>query len=197
MKQFLIAILLTLPALLFSQNEYEPSENHPFGQANPTAPEQIHDFDPMIGICDCISKRRLSQDEWAPDEKMTWAFKFIMNGMAVQDETLKADGVHSGSIRQFNADSSRWYVHYYTSATATPTLSAWEGNKTGDKIILYRKQAAPNGMDGYYRITFYDVTSEGFKWIGEWVNLAETFSYPTWEIDCVKRRGDAAKAKGE
>lgn len=30
-----------------------------------------------------------------------------MNGMAVQDETLKIDKAHSGSIRQFNTDSSK------------------------------------------------------------------------------------------
>ncbi len=78
-----------------------------------------------------------------------------MNGMAVQDETWKVDGTHSGSIRQYNADSSRWYVHYYSASSAVNTLPAWEGNKNENgKIILYRKQRAPNGMDGYYLSTY-------------------------------------------
>ena len=65
--------------------------------------------------------------------------------MAVQDETLKSDGKHSGSIRQYLP-----------------------------------------GMEGLFRLTFYDITNNGFKWIGEWVNKDETIEYPTWKIDCKK-----------
>lgn len=43
-------------------------------------------------------------------------------------------------------------------------------------------------MDGFYKITFYDISEEGFKWLGEWVNTTETFSFPTWKIDCKKRK---------
>ncbi|HCT53346.1 MAG TPA: hypothetical protein DF712_12910, partial [Balneola sp.] len=78
----------------------------------------------------------------------------------------------SGSIRQFNADSSKWYVHYYASASASPALPVWEGSKVEEnKIVLYRRQAAPNGTDGYYRLTFYEITDESFNWVGEWVDL--------------------------
>ena len=68
-------------------------------------------------------------------------------------------------------------------------LSAWSGNKTTDgKIILYRPQKAPNDMEGFYKINFYDISEDGFKWLGEWVNPTETISYPTWKIDCKKRK---------
>ena len=112
-----------------------------------------------------------------------------MNGMAVQDETLKSDGRHSGSIRQFIADSSRWYVHYYSAAGPTTVLSAWEGNKKDEKtIVLYRERKAPNGMDGYYRLTFYDISKTGYKWVGEWVDKTEKIIFPTWKIECVKAK---------
>ena len=103
-----------------------------------------------------------------------------MNGMAIQDETLKSDGKHSGSIRQFNADSSKWYVHYYSSNFPT--------NKIDDKIVLYKDQTAPNGMEGFYRLTFYDMNDNGYKWIGEWVDKAEKIIYPTWKIKCVRQK---------
>lgn len=167
--------------------EYEPSADHPFGKINPEAPKQLSDFGPMIGLCDCLSERRNKDGTWAEPIKMTWKFKYIMNGMAVQDETHKADGVHSGSIRQFNLDSLQWYVHYYSSNSPTPKLSSWAGDKKEDKIVLSMPQKAPNGMDGFSRLTFYDISDNGFKWIGEWIDTTGQVTYPFWKIDCTKR----------
>ncbi len=169
----------------------EPSEKNPFGQPHPNAPEQIKDFSELIGTCTCKSITRLDKDTWADSVDMTWTFKYIMDGMAVQDETLKSDGKHSGSIRQFIADSSKWYVHYYSSATPTTTLSTWEGNKNEDgNIVLYRDQKAPNGMEGWYRLTFSDMSDKGFHWVGEWTTKDETFAYPTWRIFCKRKSGN-------
>ena len=167
---------------------YEVSEANPFGLLNPQAPEQVADFDPLIGRCECKSVNRIDQNTWADTVNMYWTFKYIMNGMAVQDETLKEDGSYAGSIRQFIADSSHWYVHYYSSTGPTAILPAWEGNKIDDKIILFKDQTAPNGMEGFYKITFSDMTDEGFNWLGEWVDKAQTFSYPTWYIFCRKMK---------
>jgi len=179
----------------FAQYEYEATMEHPFGLPNPDAPEQLLDFAPLIGECDCTSVSRKADQSWAEPIDMIWRFKYIMNGMAVQDETLKADGKHSGSIRQFIADSTRWYVHYYNSATPSASLPVWEGNKSeAASIVLYREQKAPNGMDGSYRLTFHDISDAGFKWAGEWVSTDESFVYPTWTIEC-KRRNTAQAAK--
>ncbi|WP_109299874.1 hypothetical protein [Aquimarina sp. AU474] len=188
MKQLVTSLFLLAQIIAVAQYSYEPSQEHPFGLPNPNAPKEIQDFAPLIGICDCLSITRNKDQTWAAPNKMSWKFKYIMNGMAVQDETLKEDGKHSGSIRQFIADSSKWYVHYYSSSAPTTVLSAWEGNKKEGKIILYRKQKAPNGMDGFYKINFYDIKENGFKWLGEWVNTNESISFPTWKIECTKRK---------
>ncbi|MEZ4795833.1 MAG: hypothetical protein R2785_01575 [Flavobacteriaceae bacterium] len=174
--------------ILSAQYSYEPSEEFPYGRPNPDAPKQIKDFDPMIGECNCKSTAKNQDETWADSVDMIWRWKYIMNGMAVQDETLKEDGTHSGSIRQFNVDSSRWYVHYYTTKTASTILSAWEGNKKENgNIVLYREQAAPNGMNGFYRLTFYDISKSGYKWIGEWVDKTESVVFPTWKIVCTRK----------
>lgn len=190
----LFAFLLLIGHFLLldaqSNYEYEPSEAHPFGLPNPEAPAQIKDFAPLIGECNCKSTARNADQTWQETAvDMTWRFKYIMNGFGVQDETLKADGGHSGSIRQFSQDSSKWFVHYYSNQGVTPVLSAWSGTKNEEgKIILYREQKAPNGTEGFYKINFYDISEAGFKWLGEWVNTAETFSFPTWKIECKKRK---------
>ncbi len=187
--------LLTLIALacisaLASAQVYpnEPSSQFPFGRPHPDGPKELADFEPMIGTCECKSLTRISQTEWADTVMMDWKFRYIMDGWGVQDETLKADGAHSGSIRIFNADSARWYVHYYSSAGTSAPLSSWEGNREDNKIVLYRDQSAPNGTPGFYRLTFSDFSEEGYNWIGEWVNKAETFSYPTWKIFCKREQ---------
>ncbi|MBO6795236.1 MAG: hypothetical protein JJ895_15125 [Balneolaceae bacterium] len=186
--------LLSLFALLFcttlsyAQYEYEPSTSHPFGQLNPKAPSEVGDFAPLIGESDCLSESRNQDGTWAEPMPMIWRWKYIMNGMAVQDETLKPDGIHSGSIRQFNADSAAWYVHYYSSSSAVPILPAWEGGKTDEQTItLYREQTAPNGIDGFFKIDFTDMTDDSFNWLGAWVSVDESFSYPTWKISCTKK----------
>lgn len=170
-----------------AQFDYEPSAENPFGLPNPEAPPEIKDYQSLIGICDCISTRRKPDGSWAAPNNMSWEFKYIMNGMAVQDQTLKEDGLHAGSIRQYIADKGNWYVHYYSSSAPTTQLGAWEGGKVGEEMILYRDQKAPNGMEGKYKITFYDISDAGFKWKGEWVSPDESIVYPTWNIECTKR----------
>lgn len=186
MKHLYILFFISFTA--FAQYDFEPSTEFPFGKPNPEAPQQIMDFQPMIGKCNCKSETRNQDGSWIEPIDMTWTFKYIMNGMGIQDETLKIDGAHSGSIRQFNADSSKWYVHYYASKFANSKLPTWEGSKKEDgKIVLYRDQTAPNGMEGFYRLTFYDITDSGYKWIGEWVSKDESVVYPTWKINCKKQ----------
>ncbi|MEQ9229599.1 MAG: hypothetical protein RIF46_02885 [Cyclobacteriaceae bacterium] len=184
--KLLILIFLAHSTMLASAQEYpnEPSSQFPFGRPHPDGPKELADFEPMIGICKCKSVSRISQTEWADTVMMEWKFRYIMDGWAVQDETLKADGAHSGSIRIFNADSARWYVHYYSNAPSSGPLGVWEGNKSDGKIKLYQDSPAPNGTPGYYRLTFSDFSEDGYNWVGEWVDKTETFSYPTWKIFC-------------
>jgi len=93
---------------------------------------------------------------------MVWTFKYIMNGFAVQDLTLKADGNHFGSIRQYDAEEETWLVHYYSKAAPKATLPHWTGGKVGEELIFSRENTAPNGAEGTFRLRFYDMTINGF-----------------------------------
>lgn len=184
----LLVIVCGINSHMYAQNEYEPSTINPYGLPNPSAPLEIQDYKNMIGICDCKSTSRNQDRTWAEPVDMTWEFKYILNGLAVQDQTLKADGAHSGSIRQFIEKDNRWYVHYYASANPSPQLGTWEGGKKGDNIVLYKDQDAPNGTKGKYRITFHNISTDGFEWLGEWTSIDESIVYPTWKIKCTKRK---------
>lgn len=170
---------------------YNATAENPFGLPHPDAPEQIKDYAPMIGICDCVSTSRNPDGTWAEPVEMVWTWKYILNGTAVQDESLKSDGIHGGSIRQYSIDSARWYVHFYSAGRVWPRLNAWEGNLSPekDKIVLTKDSPAPgSGTPGDYRLTFYDLSEEGFKWIAEWIDKPGSIVYPNWKITCKKRK---------
>lgn len=178
---------------LFSQNakisiEYEPSVTNPYGKLNPIAPKQVADFAPLIGTCDCRSLARNGDGSWPDTLDMVWKYKYIMNGTAIQDEVWRQGDRYAGSIRQYQPDSAYWVVTYFSYPSVSSNPGVWHGNKIDGKIILYSPQTAPNGMEGKYKITFYDISASAFKWKGEWVTPDESIIYPTWYIDCKKRR---------
>ncbi|MCR9252910.1 MAG: hypothetical protein NXI20_20975 [bacterium] len=190
-KSLLITVLFFAPFIVTSQSfqeqsKYDVSIENPFGLPNPEAPQEVKDFEPMIGICNCKSINRNPDGTWQDTVQMWWKFKYIMNGKAVQDETWKADGNHTGSIRQFNADSARWYVTFFNANTVSPKPSTWEGTREGGQIVLDKPQPAPNGFDGFSRLTFFDFSDEGYNWKGEWVSADGSIVYPFWQIFCTR-----------
>ena len=146
------------------------------------------DFDPMIGTCQCKSERIAADGKtWQSPVDMTWTFKYIMNGTGVQDDFSLTNGLSGGSIRQFNTQKNKWYVHYYSSNSAPSSLTSWEGDKNekGD-IILYSPQQGPSNEEGFLKLRFHDTNESGYKWIGAWVNKDESTVSPFWKISCTK-----------
>ena len=185
-KTFFTILLFSFYFTAFSQYNYAVSKVNPFGKYNPKAPKQVQDYKELIGVSKCVSTSRNPDQTCAKSVNMTWEWRYIMNGMGVQDFTLKEDGRHSGSIRQYDKDSLQWNVHYYTSGAISKPLQTWTGNRKEGKIVLYKKHDAPNGAKGFYRLTFYDISKKNFKWVGAWVDEKETVVFPTWKIECKK-----------
>ena len=190
MKISLTIIFVALISLSAAQDrQYEPNKKHPYGQLNPNAPIPTGDFGKLIGSCKCKSVSRNPDGTWQDTLNMDWNFKYIMNGMAVQDEVWRENNMTAGSIRQYNADSAKWFVSYYTNASIPNTLPSWSGakNESGD-IVLFRGQPAPNGMDGHSRLTFTNISEDGFDWKGEWVSVDGSVTHPFWLIYCTKKK---------
>ncbi len=189
MKSIIIILTIFSTFQLSAQTkDYGVSDKYPFGQPNPNAPENIIDFEPMIGICDCKSVQRNKDGTWQDTLNMIWRFKYILNGTAIQDETWHESGFFATSIRQINTDSLNWVVSYFGTKIVTNTVNVWTGKKEGNQIVLKMPQKSPGGLDGFSRLTFYNMTENGFKWKGEWVDIKETVVYPFWTIDCTKRK---------
>ena len=192
MTRYLLSLFFMSMVLLgmaqTEMNKYGPSKGNPFGSPHPEAPEAVKDWEPMMGISDCISLSRNPDGTWQDSLKMVWQFKYIMNGTSVQDETWIADGRTATSIRQYNADSANWVVTYAGSGFVSNTPGAWLGGMEEGDIVLKQPQKAPNGMDGTSRLTFFNISDNGFDWKGEWVDKTEKIIYPFWTISCRKRK---------
>lgn len=184
----LLCILSVAQAQVNIDLKHEASADFPYGTVHPDYEEYLKDFAPMIGRCECKSVNRNAEGNFTDTIDMIWQFKYIMNGSAIQDETWKADGRHSGSIRQFQPDSSQWVVTYFSQPGVTYTPGVWIGGKDGDDIVLKMDQTAPNGTEGISRLTFSNISASGYDWIAEWTSLDESFVHPIWKIYCKKQK---------
>ena len=165
---------------------YEPSSMYPYGLPNPSAGTHIQDWSPLIGTCECKSVQRNQDGTWQDTIDMTWIWKYILNGTAVQDISLKDSSLYATSIRQFHPDSNQWIVTFFSFPGVTATPGTWIGGKQGNDMVLSQPQKAPNGMDGFSKLTFYDIRQEGYRWKGEWVKDDGSITYPFWSIDCIR-----------
>jgi hypothetical protein len=186
-KLYTTILVLIFSIFQIQAQKHEPTSANPYGTANPSQPTAFADFAPMIGICDCKSVQRNPDGTWQDTTMIVWKYKYIFNGNAIQDITWKADSTYTSSIRQYQKDSARWVVTFFSYPGVTATPGTWLGGKSGDDIILKQPQKAPNGMDGVSRLTFYDISESGYKWKGEWVSSTGKFVYPFWTINCIKR----------
>lgn len=192
MRTLLILFLLILSNSMFAQEiplEYEPSASYPFGRLNPDAPMETGDYGKLIGLCDCKRVIRNPDQTWSDTTAMIWKWKYIMNGYAVQDEVFREGNLYAGGVRQFNVDSAQWVVSYFSQPAVPWVPGVWHGGtQENQDIVLFKDQKAPNGTDGFYKITFTNISKDKFDWIGEWVNVGETFKLPTMMIYCQKRK---------
>jgi hypothetical protein len=173
-----------------SQDEYKVSKEFPYGKINPKAPKELAEYAELIGKCDCKSMRKNAQGTFTDTVNTVWEFRYIFNGMAIQDESWKEGGRNGSSIRQFNSDSLQWYVTYFASANANPTPKTWTGEVQKEKgdIVLKAAQKAPNGLDGFSVLRFYEISESGFKWLGQWEDPTGKYKFPFWKIVCEKQK---------
>lgn len=189
----LVQLVLSLLAISVSAGEersenlaYEPSIEHPYGQRNPEAPEQLEQFAFMIGQNDCTDERlNNATGEWDSGTR-SWDAYYYMNGYAIRD-TGRSGGTTNANIRLYDVAAQEWIVTFFSMpAYGTGT---WRGGMEGDNMVLRLPQKAPGtDIDGFSRLTFSNISDSGFNWDGEWVSSDGSVVFPFWRIRCTKRR---------
>lgn len=190
MKPLLCCLLLWIPTAV-ADTSYEPDARHPFGRPNPSAPPELQEFSFIIGQNDCTEQRRKpGSDEWSHTER-TWDGHYTMNGFAIFD-TGHSSSSANGNMRIYDPVEGVWNVTFFSSPAYSSGV--WRGTRVGNSIVLKQAQKARGtDMDGWSRLTFSDITTTGFKWVGEWVSLDEKVVYPFWRISCARRDPDSPR----
>lgn len=154
-------------------NNFLNEGEFPFGKLHPKAPPETEQFGQLAGIWECTNSA-FFQGRWVSGWKATWAWKYILDGFAVQDlwiqkeidlpppaAGLKRD-LAGTNMRLYNPQTKRWEIMWFTNANNSSTIIYAE--QQGDAIVM-KPEAATNSPQR--RITFYGITRESFEWKSE------------------------------
>lgn len=170
-------------------DKYEVNKQQPFGMPNIKAPEEIKDFEKLIGICNCKSVQYRGN---VPGDTLDlkWRWKYILNGNAVQDDGWLGNEKGQSSftsIRILNPQTKQWQVPFFVPyMTSEPQI--WNGGKDGEDIVLRKPEAAQNDQKMESVLTFSNISDKGFDWTGKMVNLETKTESVFWKIWCVKEK---------
>ena len=186
----LCGLLCGLLAACTAQREltspYEPSRIAPYGMPNPDAPVELAQFDFLIGANDCHDERRQGNtDNWVSTQR-SWDAHYTMNGYAIFDSGRSQTSAN-GNVRVFDPATGQWHVTFFSMPVYGSGV--WTGGMAGESMVLTQPQKAPGtDLSGVSRLTFSNISSEGFDWIGEWVSSDGSYVFPFWRISCQKVR---------
>lgn len=171
------------------KNFLDNSQQSPFGKKNKLAPDEIEHIGKLAGIwyCDTFNKKG---DEWVKGKPAFWAFKYILDGFAIEDlwfkkledlpEPAQAMG-HDFSginIRLYDPYENKWKAKWFTNSVKVDTTNQLVANydavSTDETFVMTRAD-----FTGAKRakITFYNMTDKSF----DWVNELSSDSGKTWK----------------
>ncbi len=164
--------------------EYEPSDQYPFGRLHPDAPSETSQFDFMVGICDCTDSVRTADGSWFGYPSV-WRAKYFLNGYAIQDNYFHGKG-HTSNLRIFDPKTETWKVTFMQ-VLPNYFTGTWEGGMEGSEMVLSRESTNSKGIKTKSRLTFYNISEKGYDWKAEQIR-ADGSAYATWKQFCKKRK---------
>lgn len=179
---FLLLLALASSALAQKMDgPYNPSPEHPFGLKNPDAPEELEQFAFMIGHFDCKDRIRQPDGSWL-EFPSTWHGYYFLNGYGIIDRYWSGRFA-TANTRVFDPSSQTWKVTFFKMPGYTSGV--WEGRKEGERLVMKRHTTRPDGSQALSRLTFYDISQEGYEWKSE--NVAGSATTANWTSSCRRR----------
>lgn len=163
---------------------YEPSPAHPWGRRHPEAPVELEQFAFMLGENACNDRIRQPDGTWN-EFPTRWNAVWFLNGFGIQDRYWTPSSFTTSNIRIFDEQSKSWKVTFF----GTPRYSSgvWEGRKEGDEMVMRQFVENPDGTTRESRLTFYEISADGFRWKSETIVEGKQPSVG-WTSDCKKVR---------
>ncbi len=170
------------PGELTVSGRYGPSPAFPFGRPHPEAPRQLDEFAFFVGEFACRDRTRQRDGSWS-EFPAIWNGAYFLNGFGIQDKYW-SPARYTSNIRIFDAASGEWKVTYFSAPRYFSGV--WSGGKQGDDMVLLRETGLAEGKVRVSRLTFFDITDNGFEWKSETATDGDFVS--GWTSSCKRRR---------
>lgn len=160
-----------------SLSDYGVSDEFPHGRPHPDAPEELQQFDFMVGDFDRRERSRRPDGNWGPWVEGEWNARYFMNGHAIIDESFNHQtGVTTSNLRFYDAKAGKWKITWFKEPGYSSTYA--EGEMVGDELICVNKSSGD-------RYVFLDITDAGYEWElrslrgGKWIAV--------WQISLTRK----------
>lgn len=173
--------LLTQPNRIHStaiKDLISEGAEHPFGRLHPEAPPETKHWGRLAGVWQCTNYANVN-GQWVGGWPATWAWRYILDGFAVQDTWMqKAEDAPptnaaphrdfaGTNLRIFDRSSGKWdvvWMHNGQIAGGSGTASSHlEAVSTPEEIIM-TPVGGVNQAGQMTRVVFYNMTDNSFEW---------------------------------
>ncbi|MEM9075391.1 MAG: hypothetical protein AAGC43_00050 [Bacteroidota bacterium] len=137
----------------------------PWGEKNDRAPKGLNQFGKIIGLWRVQNESMDRKGNWSQPKTAFWAFKYIMDGYAIQDLYLKSnDGILGGltQIRAYNRNQNNWTIKSISFSSSLDPMDHVDFVATEKEGVMIMK--GQDKTDNKLRISFYDFKQNSFKW---------------------------------
>ena len=162
--------------------EFDPGPGQPVGRASPLAPPETHQFDFMLGNFACHD--RIPREGGKVLEfDSTWTATYFLNGMGIQDYN-SGPRRSTTNLRVYDKSTQLWRVTYITMPNYYSGV--WVGGLQDDAMVLEQTTEREDGSTVVSRLTFFEITPEGYRWKSE--NVSADLVTEGWSKTCVRVR---------
>jgi hypothetical protein len=163
------------------QMGYDPSPAYPHGRLHPNAPPQTVQFAFMLGEFDCTDSVRSADGGWSLFPAI-WNANYFLNGHGIQDQYW-SPRFSTSNIRIFDSKSGAWKVTFFKKPGYGSGV--WTGKKEDKNMVMRQTNTSPDGTTAESRLTFHNISNDGFDWVAERVTEKETRA--SWKSSCRRR----------
>ena len=145
---------------------------HPFGKVHPDAPPETKQFGQLAGVWHCINHAYFN-GRWVSGWPATWAWKYVLDGFAVQDVWFQREqdfppvapkqgrDLTGTNLRMYNPALKKWEMTWF--ANGRNASSYFTATFENGEIIMIPAFSTVNPKQKS-RIIFSNITREHFDW---------------------------------
>ncbi|KAA3660389.1 MAG: hypothetical protein DWQ10_06760, partial [Calditrichaeota bacterium] len=145
---------------------------HPFGTLHPDAPPETEQFGQLAGVWHCVNHAWFN-GRWVSGWPATWAWKYVLDGFAVQDLWFQHEDnfppvaprrgrdLSGTNLRMYNPALGKWEMTWF--ANGANSSSYFTATFENGEIIMIPTHTSVNPKQKS-RIIFSNITKDHFDW---------------------------------